>query len=359
MLLAVPKYGRVKVNKVLVQCRISPSKTIGGLSQRQRTELVSCCAASGAPGAPRAAGLRHHRPLRGRQGHADPHAARARARAGARPCRPRRARRGRARTTASTTTSSPTRSSSAASRRASSSSTPRYSGRRYGTLRSELERRTGARACPSCWRSRCRARARSRESMPEAVQIFIAPPGDEALRARLDRSRHRRPRSRSRARLPSRARSSRRRASSRTWWSTTGWRTRSPSSSARPGALATLSYGRTAADEGTLLISPRVDRLIDHVDSQLRERDRGRQARPADQLVLPQPRRGDVRGVPAADGRHGRRRTTSRSPSRKSRAARSSTATGRTRGPARWPASCSGSAGASRPTRRWSSPAWP
>jgi hypothetical protein len=26
---------------VLVQCRISPSKTIGGLSQRQRTELVS------------------------------------------------------------------------------------------------------------------------------------------------------------------------------------------------------------------------------------------------------------------------------------------------------------------------------
>ena len=41
MLLAVPKYGRVKVNKVLVDCRISPSKTIGGLSQRQRTELVS------------------------------------------------------------------------------------------------------------------------------------------------------------------------------------------------------------------------------------------------------------------------------------------------------------------------------
>jgi hypothetical protein len=40
MLLAVPKYGRVKVNKVLQQCRISPSKTIGGLSQRQRSELV-------------------------------------------------------------------------------------------------------------------------------------------------------------------------------------------------------------------------------------------------------------------------------------------------------------------------------
>jgi hypothetical protein len=41
MLLAVPKYGRVKVNKMLLACRISPSKTIGGLSERQRGELVS------------------------------------------------------------------------------------------------------------------------------------------------------------------------------------------------------------------------------------------------------------------------------------------------------------------------------
>ena len=41
LILAVPKYGRVKVNKIFQQCRISPSKTIGGMSQRQRTELVS------------------------------------------------------------------------------------------------------------------------------------------------------------------------------------------------------------------------------------------------------------------------------------------------------------------------------
>lgn len=41
LLLAVPKYGRVKVNRILTQCRISPSKTIGGLSERQRSELVS------------------------------------------------------------------------------------------------------------------------------------------------------------------------------------------------------------------------------------------------------------------------------------------------------------------------------
>jgi hypothetical protein len=40
MILAVPKYGRVKANKILTQCRISPSKTIGGLSERQRAELV-------------------------------------------------------------------------------------------------------------------------------------------------------------------------------------------------------------------------------------------------------------------------------------------------------------------------------
>lgn len=41
LLLAAPKLGRTKVNKALVQCRISPSKTIGGLSLRQRTELIS------------------------------------------------------------------------------------------------------------------------------------------------------------------------------------------------------------------------------------------------------------------------------------------------------------------------------
>ena len=41
LLLAVPKYGRVKANRILTQCRFSPSKTIGGLSERQRNELVS------------------------------------------------------------------------------------------------------------------------------------------------------------------------------------------------------------------------------------------------------------------------------------------------------------------------------
>ncbi len=40
MIVAVPKFGRVKANRVLQQCRISPSKTIGGLTDRQRAELV-------------------------------------------------------------------------------------------------------------------------------------------------------------------------------------------------------------------------------------------------------------------------------------------------------------------------------
>jgi len=41
MLLAVPKVGRVRVNKMLQACRISPSKTMGGLSERQRAELIA------------------------------------------------------------------------------------------------------------------------------------------------------------------------------------------------------------------------------------------------------------------------------------------------------------------------------
>lgn len=41
ILLAVPKFGRVKANRILTQCRISPSKTVGGLSERQRIELIS------------------------------------------------------------------------------------------------------------------------------------------------------------------------------------------------------------------------------------------------------------------------------------------------------------------------------
>ena len=41
MLMAVPKFGRVKAARFLNTCRISQSKTVGGLSERQRAELVA------------------------------------------------------------------------------------------------------------------------------------------------------------------------------------------------------------------------------------------------------------------------------------------------------------------------------
>lgn len=40
LLLAVPKIGRVKRNKLLMQCRVSNAKTLGGLTERQREELL-------------------------------------------------------------------------------------------------------------------------------------------------------------------------------------------------------------------------------------------------------------------------------------------------------------------------------
>jgi hypothetical protein len=41
MILPLPKVGRVKVRKMLNEARISPSKTLGGMTPRQRTELAS------------------------------------------------------------------------------------------------------------------------------------------------------------------------------------------------------------------------------------------------------------------------------------------------------------------------------
>ncbi|MGZ6640142.1 MAG: integration host factor, actinobacterial type [Solirubrobacteraceae bacterium] len=40
MLLALPGHGRVKATKILNSCRVSPNKTFGGLSERQRKELI-------------------------------------------------------------------------------------------------------------------------------------------------------------------------------------------------------------------------------------------------------------------------------------------------------------------------------
>jgi guanylate kinase len=59
-----------------------------------------------------------------------------------------------------------------------------YSGNRYGTLRSELERRTGA-GVPVVLEIEVQGARQVRAAMPGAVAVFIAPPGRDALRARL------------------------------------------------------------------------------------------------------------------------------------------------------------------------------
>jgi guanylate kinase len=60
----------------------------------------------------------------------------------------------------------------------------RYSGRRYGTLRSELDGHLEA-GRPVVLEIEVQGARQVRETMPEAVQIFIAPPSEDALRARL------------------------------------------------------------------------------------------------------------------------------------------------------------------------------
>ena len=40
LLLAVPGYGRARVSRLLTRIRISDSKTLAGLSDRQRAELI-------------------------------------------------------------------------------------------------------------------------------------------------------------------------------------------------------------------------------------------------------------------------------------------------------------------------------
>jgi guanylate kinase len=65
-----------------------------------------------------------------------------------------------------------------------------YAGNRYGTLRSELERRELAGGQAGQVRAvvleiELQGARQVREALPEAVQVFIAPPSLEALRTRL------------------------------------------------------------------------------------------------------------------------------------------------------------------------------
>jgi guanylate kinase len=59
-----------------------------------------------------------------------------------------------------------------------------YAGRSYGTLRSELEDRVRA-GMPVVLEIEVQGARQVRAAMPEAVQVFIAPPSLDALRTRL------------------------------------------------------------------------------------------------------------------------------------------------------------------------------
>jgi guanylate kinase len=59
-----------------------------------------------------------------------------------------------------------------------------YAGRRYGTLRSELERRTAA-GEPVVLEIEVQGARQVRDAIPSALLVFIAPPSQEALRERL------------------------------------------------------------------------------------------------------------------------------------------------------------------------------
>jgi guanylate kinase len=61
-----------------------------------------------------------------------------------------------------------------------------YAGRRYGTLRSEVEPRHAA-GVPVVLEIELDGARQIRRAMPDAVQVFIVPPSPEALRERLER----------------------------------------------------------------------------------------------------------------------------------------------------------------------------
>jgi len=61
-----------------------------------------------------------------------------------------------------------------------------YSGRRYGTLRSELQTR-GSAGRPVLLEIEVQGARQVREALPDATQIFISPPSPGDLRKRLER----------------------------------------------------------------------------------------------------------------------------------------------------------------------------
>lgn len=59
-----------------------------------------------------------------------------------------------------------------------------YAGKRYGTLRSEIDRHLNA-GCPVVLEIEVQGARQIRQALPEAVGVFIAPPDFDTLRTRL------------------------------------------------------------------------------------------------------------------------------------------------------------------------------
>ena len=176
-----------------------------------------------------------------------------------------------------------------------------YSGHRYGTLRSEVERRLAV-GRSVVLEIEVQGARQVRAAMPESIQVFIAPPEPSALGA-ASRPGGPTPPRRSTPAWRSLRRSWPPRTSLPIGSSTTiasaprtSWSGSCAGSWPRAPASA-VPYTRRPDDQASRRQTARPHRLP------LRGRRRGRQACPPDQQLLPQPRRGQLRRVPAADGR--------------------------------------------------------
>ena len=161
-----------------------------------------------------------------------------------------------------------------------------YSGNRYGTLRSELERRL-ANGAGVVLEIEVQGARQVRSAMPDAVAVFIAPPSRECAPRPARRPGNRQPRAgrpapadrRAGARGPARVRARGRqrparagrptsssRSSARRW--TLAAPTRKAAEACGPAWVPSLTCcEHTPGKDGTALISPRIDKLLEHVDS--------------------------------------------------------------------------------------------
>ncbi len=169
-----------------------------------------------------------------------------------------------------------------------------YAGRRYGTLRAELDKRV-AEGAPVVLEIEVQGARQVRAAMPEAVQVFIAPPSLQALRTRLigrgtDGSEE----------VERRLDVAERELAARDEFAHVVVNDRLEDAldgayedrGHRAGRRSVSDYTAWSTQKGT----PDHDDLTPHRPFarerrlQLRKRDRGRQARPSDQQLLPQPR---------------------------------------------------------------------